>query len=770
MMLTSRIKEVEADSDSYFEKLDQHDLRLLDGSCRLVRQLHKAGDETSALLRKIDQFNGPGGLIVWIDLDCPMNPSLKERARNQIRQLGEYLAQCHGFNGVQNVSVGTGTSTQSKSYKRPRERTDIVRWDWSEPQTATYASGAVEQRDSGMELRRLQTDVPKEVRERLGESALLADEFHQDTEHWLGILHSDEPDPDEEDESDSSGSPASKGEIETGLPSYAKYFTAGRHKAMKFAFTNQRTATRWALPTMAEYAELLSAVERRYRWACRTAEDLEQSASVQGEAKMVRDLCLTLSVVTALGRSFDAVRELYVLDNETQVLAQEIKDEREIEIAFLREENRWLVRTTKVPYAPQSKVEPQLWYQRVVDRIFLPDVIGVGQLVCLKADHAGKQPLAVRQRETLWKRFEKHFTQWRGGRARLGWTLDTLSELLGDWLEVHEAPTVTGLLVPRLAQHVSTQLFYTVLEASRLEQAYTEAWQQLEVLLHKEGVRFGYDDECSLFCFHPQMSQRPHEANAGAYIGAERVAPRDYFRQLVRSLKNTLKGDWQRMDLIAKHNAYTAYTWLYLALATASRGVHHPFEHLDVAVEVGSINLHDKDYEGGGQARVAFLPQPLIRHLEGYLCWCRRLLQVMARVTPASKNWRSGFNRMEVESGRRTLQPAAGEDDYPVYGSLFFLTSEWYPEPATPKKVRERLGTRHPLPANAQRHMLRTYLIEEKCPEDIIDAFLGHWDRGREPWASYGVVDPWGYRQKLLQYLEPLLELLGFEPVEPAHE
>jgi len=94
-----------------------------------------------------------------------MNPSLKERARNQIRQLGEYLAQCHGFNGVQNVSVGTGTSTQSKSYKRPRERTDIVRWDWSEPQTATYASGAVEQRDSGMELRRLQTDVPKEVRE-----------------------------------------------------------------------------------------------------------------------------------------------------------------------------------------------------------------------------------------------------------------------------------------------------------------------------------------------------------------------------------------------------------------------------------------------------------------------------------------------------------------------------------------------------------------------------------------------------------------------------
>jgi hypothetical protein len=66
--------------------------------------------------------------------------------------------------------------------------------------------------------------------------------------------------------------------------------------------------------------------------------------------------------------------------------------------------------------------------------------------------------------------------------------------------------------------------------------------------------------------------------------------------------------------------------------------------------------------------------------------------------------------------------------------------------------------------------MLRTYLIEEKCPEDIIDAFLGHWDRGREPWASYGVVDPWGYRQKLLQYLEPLLELLGFEPVEPAHE
>jgi hypothetical protein len=59
--------------------------------------------------------------------------------------------------------------------------------------------------------------------------------------------------------------------------------------------------------------------------------------------------------------------------------------------------------------------------------------------------------------------------------------------------------------------------------------------------------------------------------------------------------------------------------------------------------------------------------------------------------------------------------------------------------------------------------------MEQQCPEAVIDAFMGHWDRGQEPWASYSVMDPNDYRKQLLHYLEPLLSQLGFEPLAPDH-
>ena len=299
--------------------------------------------------------------------------------------------------------------------------------------------------------------------------------------------------------------------------------------------------------------------------------------------------------------------------------------------------------------------------------------------------------------------------------------------------------------------------------AGELERTYVGAWQKLSESLANEGAPLTEKRGANLFDY-AEPPQIPTKGNRDTYVGAERVALEGYFKQLVTAVKQGVRQARAIGDPLKRHNEFTAYTWLYLSMATGSRGVHHPFEHLDIAVAIGSIHIHEKDYESGGQARVAFLPEGLIRHLEQYLEWCRGMLEVMARAAPASG---VPFGEMRVQSKRQTLQSTESPTTYPALGSLFFLDEQWCPKPATPTAVKEHLGKRHPLPINAQRHVLRRNLMTRECPEALIDAFMGHWDRGREPWARYSTVEPQIYRDEILGHLDPLLERLGFEPLEP---
>ena len=61
------------------------------------------------------------------------------------------------------------------------------------------------------------------------------------------------------------------------------------------------------------------------------------------------------------------------------------------------------------------------------------------------------------------------------------------------------------------------------------------------------------------------------------------------------------------------------------------------------------------------------------------------------------------------------------------------------------------------LPMNANRHFLRTNLIADNCPVEVVDAFLGHWEIGQEPWGRFSGLSPIVYREKLEEHLIPLL-------------
>jgi len=54
-------------------------------------------------------------------------------------------------------------------------------------------------------------------------------------------------------------------------------------------------------------------------------------------------------------------------------------------------------------------------------------------------------------------------------------------------------------------------------------------------------------------------------------------------------------------------------------------------------------------------------------------------------------------------------------------------------------------------------------LLERECPVEVINAFMGHFERGEEPWGIYSGLSPLVYRDILKDKLVPLLNEDGWE-------
>jgi len=52
------------------------------------------------------------------------------------------------------------------------------------------------------------------------------------------------------------------------------------------------------------------------------------------------------------------------------------------------------------------------------------------------------------------------------------------------------------------------------------------------------------------------------------------------------------------------------------------------------------------------------------------------------------------------------------------------------------------------------------------CDQEIIDAFMGHWSRGQEPWGEFSTVSSIELAKTIEPKLEGLAELIGLSLVE----
>ena len=81
-----------------------------------------------------------------------------------------------------------------------------------------------------------------------------------------------------------------------------------------------------------------------------------------------------------------------------------------------------------------------------------------------------------------------------------------------------------------------------------------------------------------------------------------------------------------------------------------------------------------------------------------------------------------------------------------------------------PKSLKDSIKEIYSLPINANRHYLRSLLLEKNCPPNVLAAFAGHWERGEEPWGKFSSLDPNYYKKTISGYLTDILKDDGWKP------
>ncbi len=230
-------------------------------------------------------------------------------------------------------------------------------------------------------------------------------------------------------------------------------------------------------------------------------------------------------------------------------------------------------------------------------------------------------------------------------------------------------------------------------------------------------------------------------------------------RRMVRGLQANLHESATRQSAATVpeiHRRYATYVQAFYAYATGLRGVSDPLRfETSVDATTGIAVISDKDSEDYYNTHIVWLPPELQRQLAEYTLHLDALQRYLAILDP--KNAQSRLVQVEpplFPGADRTAHQTHNKQRVPM---LFLMADSGGIRALSSGEIKSRLSDFSSLPVNANRHYLRSHLRRRGCPPEIVDAMLGHWQNGQEPWGGFSAMSPVHYSRVLSRYLPDLL-------------
>lgn len=218
-------------------------------------------------------------------------------------------------------------------------------------------------------------------------------------------------------------------------------------------------------------------------------------------------------------------------------------------------------------------------------------------------------------------------------------------------------------------------------------------------------------------------------------LGSRYAPSMDQLHRLTSRLAAPLQrpARHKRRDWVETHNAITLHTCLMGLFAAGFRPVARLIpSSRGIDPVTGFLIIDDKPLADNFKSRLLWMPTALreqLAHYEAHLEILRSKIAIAADPIPFL---------IEPSHAQIRLTPR-------IIRSV----------------VRDALGYSR---ANAGRHFLRTQL-RGKLSSEVLNALLGHWLAGEEPWGEKSGLDPLAYRRELSLHLDPLIQKAGWEPL-----
>jgi hypothetical protein len=75
--------------------------------------------------------------------------------------------------------------------------------------------------------------------------------------------------------------------------------------------------------------------------------------------------------------------------------------------------------------------------------------------------------------------------------------------------------------------------------------------------------------------------------------------------------------------------------------------------------------------------------------------------------------------------------------DERVEDAVFFLGDRMEEQAVTPTLIEEITAPFFPFPCNTPRRVMRSTLVRNSFPREMVVAFMGHWRERQEPWGKW---------------------------------
>lgn len=505
-----------------------------------------------------------------------------------------------------------------------------------------------------------------------------------------------------------------------GKPSTAasRAYSALGH-ARHIEMENQLLPHNWGQLTLNELSELMRHCRTEFDRLAPLTVEQDESADMKLAA-----ICIVMIMVWTGSR----------LERAMKIMISESSADIEADLAYVANLKEWKIRTVIPNYQTPGSHPDETGARRRSQYIFLPDLRGVGRYLM--------RVRARRERPRL-KLFSYHHPR------HLKQALHALIDDLPKHLRISEA-RLSAFLFHRLMAHAGGDpvasilitgyghhtglipLHYATPSAQSLRDHYANALEETVSLIHQETEKV-----------HDASNETKKRMRAS--LGARDCPTNEAVRALSKGLRtrmDSIRSGEDAESVRQFHNDYTLYTALFVGFATGYRAVTDPYLGIDaIDAETGFAVISDKDGADHYKTRLVWVPEALREHLERYE---RHRTALLARL---------GIYPQFIGKNRGQLP------------FMFLLDSSLMPVPIRPGTVEPLLRDMYRFPLNSNRRFLRTSLMEGNCPAEVMDAFMGHWNRGTEPWGRYATLTPDDYRMILKPYLDDILASGDWYPV-----